>query len=451
MSRAASAGCSGVRNVANDGTLTINIDDRLLVPCKRRTSRTSCKREVSAFQQPHCRGRTTKGAAKAVLVRTPTPNFAASRPSRPWVSVKLDPNDRLYAQFKTGCALRSQATHKSYMNLLATARKMCGGITTEMLVKNPATSLDTIERHAANHKLSPNSVASYLTAVLAVIKHTVSCASKAKLKEEIGMWQAAHKKWQLHAQQPFIQNRATEKQQAGWISYADFCRARDALPDGSRAKLLFCLYSYIPPCRADLGSCRIFHKPPTQKDLASFTGNYICLFQPGSVDGMSYLHLREFKTQRCYAPHGVKVGLPGVLVEQIHLSLQQQPRPYLFVQEHHVNKPYTRSAYSTMANKVFRTCAGVPELNMQIIRHSYCTHAIAVNDVSKLDLCTQAAERALCEKRLANIAHCMCHSLDQQSRYRFSLQHSGAPELVADKLVHRKAQANEPVLVELLG
>jgi hypothetical protein len=89
-------------------------------------------------------------------------------------------------------------------------------------------------------------------------------------------------------------------------------------------------------------------------------------------------------------------------------------------------------------------------VNIQIIRHSYCTHALAVNDVSALDPCKQAGERALCEKRLANIVHCMCHSLDQQSRYRFSLKHTGAPQPLNNKIVQRKAQASDPVIVELL-
>jgi hypothetical protein len=71
---------------------------------------------------------------------------------------------------------------------------MCGGIPTEVMVKAPDASFATIEKHAANYQLSPNSVTAYLGAVLAVIKHTVSCASKAKLRSEIAIWQAAHKK-----------------------------------------------------------------------------------------------------------------------------------------------------------------------------------------------------------------------------------------------------------------
>lgn len=239
----------------------------------------------------------------------------------------------MFAQFKTGCSLRSKHTHRTYMQLLSTARKMCGGVSTEVMVKAPDASIAAIEKYAAYYQLSSNSVTSYLGAILAVIKHTVSCASKAKLCNDIAQWQEAHKEWQLRAQQPYLQNRATKKQQAGWISHVDFCRVRDGLPDGSKAKLLFSMYSYIPPCRADLGDCRIFAKTPSTKEMTEFPGNYICM-QPDGNKEPSYLHLRQFKTQRCYGPNGAKVGMPAVLVQQVRSSLSQQPRSYLFTQEY---------------------------------------------------------------------------------------------------------------------
>jgi hypothetical protein len=86
---------------------------------------------------------------------------------------------------------------------------------------------------------------------------------------------------------------------------------RDGLPDGSKAKLLFAMYSHIPPCRADLGATSIFVKNPTTRELADYPGNYVCL-QPEGSNEPSYLHLRQFKTQRCYSPNGVKVGMPAV-------------------------------------------------------------------------------------------------------------------------------------------
>jgi hypothetical protein len=42
---------------------------------------------------------------RRVLVRTPTPSTTGKRQVGPWVSVKLAPNDRMFAQFKTGCSI----------------------------------------------------------------------------------------------------------------------------------------------------------------------------------------------------------------------------------------------------------------------------------------------------------------------------------------------------------
>lgn len=355
----------------------------------------------------------------------------------------------MFDQFATGCNLRSHATHKSYMRLLTTARRMCDGIKTETLIRNPSSCIKKIEDHATKHNLSPNSVTSYLTAVLSVIKHTVSCASKAKLRGEIDEWQQAHKKWQLVGAQPYLQNKASAKQSAGWISYSNFCQVRDKLEDGSKSRLLFCMYSMIPPCRADLGACRVFNKTPSDKDLTQYPGNYVCI-PPQNSKATSYLHLRQFKTSRFYAPDGVRTAQPDLLVHEIRLSLAKQPRHWLFAQEHHIDKPYTRSAFSTWANRQLQRLTGIAGLNLQLIRHTYVTRAMEVNDTSKMNPCTQAGLMALCEKRLANIAKSMCHSASQQQKYRFTLRRSGEPEPVGKHILPRQQGVGELVVVELL-
>lgn len=391
----------------------------------------------------------TKAAAsqKTVLVRTPSPSPQAHN-KRPWQQVTLEP-DRIVERLKSGCGLKSKATVKSYVNLLSTARKMCGGVPTESLIRNPTGSIQLIEQQAQDAHLSAHSTASYMTAILAAIKHVLSCTSKAQLKQEISHWQAAHKKWHERAQQPYLQNRATEKQSKGWVSYEHFCQVRDTLVIGSKARLLFAMYSYIPPCRADLGHCRVLDHEPTQQQLATYQGNYIVL-QPKGTTSLSFLHLRQFKTARCFGQVGVKTALPQVLVEEIRASMELHPRSYLFVQDFHVDKPYTRSAFSAMANKLFQRHTSNPDVNIQIIRHAYVTRSLEVYDVNKLNPCDQAG-RALCEKRLNDIARAMAHSPDQQARYRFGLLSNGQPQVVGKRMVQRHATINQPVVLELLG
>jgi hypothetical protein len=181
-----------------------------------------------------------------------------------------------------------------------------------------------------------------------------------------------------------------------------------------------------------LGTCRLLDHAPTAKELAAYQGNYLVL-QPKGSTALSFLHLRQFKTARCFGLEGIKTALPQVLVDEIRASLQSQPRSFLFVQDFHVDKPYSRSAFSAMANKLFQRHTGNPHVNIQIIRHAYVTRSLEVYDASKLGPCDQAG-RALCEKRMGDIARAMAHSREQQGRYRFSLLSSGQPQVVGKKL-----------------
>lgn len=365
--------------------------------------------------------------------------------------MELAKGDLIAEQLATGCGLRSKATVNSYVKLLNTARQMCNGVTTHTMIKNSASCIQMIEQYAKQYKLSPHSVASYINSILAAIKHTVTCQSKAELKAHIDELQAAHKRWQLLASQPYLQNKASAKQQKGWISYQGLCGVRDSLPIGSKARLLIAMYTHIPPARADFGECPILQKTPTPQQLAAYKGNYIVL-QPASNNQLSYLHLRQFKTSRVYAPHGIKTALPSVLVDEIRASLQQFPRSFLFTQEYRANQPYSRGAFSNFANRTLQKHTGIPDLNLQIVRHCYVTRALQVNDVSLLDPCDQAG-KALCEKRLSNIARAMAHSVEQQARYRFTLKNvTGQPEPVNDRQLRqsRVLQA-DPIIIELLS
>jgi len=422
------------RHFDAEGNIVINIPD---IPVRRRRSTEQVAQpEARKPAQPH-----------PVLVRTPSPKPHA-KSKRPWQHVHLEP-DQIVERLKSGCGLKSKATVKSYCNLLATARKMCGGVPTESLIRNAAGSIRQIETQAVQAQLSPHSVAGYMTAVLAAIKHVVSCTSKAQLKPEIAQWQAAHKKWSERAQQPYLQNKASQKQARGWVSYQHLCQVRDNLVMGSKERLLFSMYTYIPPCRADLGACRLLDHEPTSKELAALPGNYIVL-QPQGSSALSYLHLRQFKTARCFGSEGIKTALPLVLVDEMRASLRSRPRSYLFAQDFHVDKPYSRSAFSAMANKLFQRHTGNPNVNIQIIRHAYVTRSLEVYDISKLGPCDQAGQ-ALYEKKLGDIARAMAHSRAQQARYRFCLLSSGQPQLVGTKMAQRQGRHTQPVVVELLS
>jgi len=368
--------------------------------------------------------------------------------------VALHPDDRIFTALQAGCCFRSKTTQKSYLSQLTTIRRMCGGRTLEAIIGSPDACISHIEKQADRAGLSPHSVASYATAILAAIKHGLNCKAKERLKSlgKMEAWQSFHKAPQLKAQHGYLQNRATSKQQSGWVPHSTLCEVRDSLPVGSLARLLFCMYTFIPPVRADLGECRIFNRAPTNQQLASFTGNYVVLPQQQREQQQQqqqpqqqqqqqqpFLHLRQFKTSRSYGGAGIKTALPPVLVNEIVASLEQQPRKYLFVQQNDATKPYSRAAFSAWANKTLQRHTGNPHTNLQILRHAYVSAALQAYDPAKLDPCDQAG-RALCEKRLSDIAHAMGHSTEQQRRYQLALNDkTGLPKSVGKKLVQHQS------------
>lgn len=96
----------------DDGTITIVIDNRLLMSGRRQaTGKGKAGTGEQQLPSNNKTGKTTK--QKAVLVRTLTPNAISARHARQWIAVKLEENDKMYAQFQTGCAFRSKTTHKS--------------------------------------------------------------------------------------------------------------------------------------------------------------------------------------------------------------------------------------------------------------------------------------------------------------------------------------------------
>jgi len=126
--------------------------------------------------------------------------------------------------------------------------------------------------------------------------------------------------------------------------------------------------------------------------------NYISLRKSGCV-----LHLEEYKTA---GKHGVlEVPLPADLCKEIHESLAEWPRQYLFVTRGDV--PYTRSnSYVKWANGVLQKLFAPKPVTLTMLRHSY----INTLDFNKMTV----AERK-------EVAADMGHSKDMQELYRLNM------------------------------
>ena len=383
-------------------------------------------------------------AQRPKLVKTPTPltSGIAARQPKPWKDVVLQPDPVFDKFLRTGCGVRSRKSWNTYIRNLTTVRKICGGAKVALLLQNVDAMVAKVDAAVQHTGLSLYTHASLLNSVLAVIRHALPCEVKARIQKQTEKLQQAHKVVHLKADQPAITNCATDRQRAGFVSYTELCKVRDALPANSREKLLLSFLTYIPPGRNDVACCRIYRSPPTDAD--PFKGNYILL--GSGQKGSSYICYRHFKTRRAMGE--VRVSLPAVLVGIIEQSLKAQPRAWLFPLAKEPNKPYTNGSFSRWANYALQKVCHNKFITVSLVRHAYSSHAQEIYDVTK---CKDDKSKALCRQRLQAVARAMMHSTNQMLRYRFTMLDSGLPAPVDRSKVQRPAApSNTPISVQLL-
>ena len=375
---------------------------------------------------------------------TPLTSGIAARQPKPWRAVALQP-DPLFDKFvKTGCEVRSQKTWTTYIRNLTTVRKICGGAKVALLVQNVDAMVAKVAAAVQETGLSMYTHASLLNSMLAVIRHALPCEVKARIKSQTEKLQQAHKAVHLKADEPALQNCATDRQRAGHIGYTALCKIRDALPATSRERLLLSFLTIIPPGRNDLACCRIYCSPPKAED--PYKGNYIVLMHSGPKGSSSYICYRRFKTRRAMGE--VRVSLPAVVVNIIEQSLKAQPRAWLFTLAKEPNKPYTNGSFSRWANYALQKVCHNKFITVSLVRHAYSSHAQEIYDVTK---CKDEKSKALCRQRLQAIARAMMHSTNQMVRYRFTMLESGLPAPVDTSKIQRPAApGNTPISVQLL-
>jgi len=161
---------------------------------------------------------------------------------------------------------------------------------------------------------------------------------------------------------------------------------RDSLPLGI-SKLLLAFYTMIPPVRADYGMVQILY---SHRERPS-TANYIII-----EDGQAFMRLTDFKTSSTYRE--IAYPLPQPLYELLLLSLQDNPRNYLF--QNTLSGPYTRQAFSSWANQTLSSLFG-KAFTLTMFRHIF---------LSSLSTSITVEERE-------DIAKKMGHSLTLQMCY----------------------------------
>lgn len=204
-------------------------------------------------------------------------------------------------------------------------------------------------------------------------------------------------------------NRASERQLAGYVPFKEIEAKRDSLPKGSPDRTLLSIYSLIPPSRADFNRVKLYHgKFPTSGNLEP---NYIHITSRGMK-----LVLNEYKTNKKYGR--LEQELPPALVKEIQENLRIFPREWLFTDR--TGAPYSANAFTKWVSRRFRELFDKP-LTITLIRHAY----INALDTDNMTI----AERN-------EIGRKMGHDWVQQSRYKLIFR--DAEGKVVDKPVEKE-------------
>jgi hypothetical protein len=227
----------------------------------------------------------------------------------------------------------------------------------------------------------------YSSVILSLFRHVPGL--KLQLSKAYILWTEAFKEHDQAVEDRYKTNAPTDKQKAGYVAYDDIKAKRFELPEGSMERLLLALYTDIYPLRADFNKVRLYKSLPS-----SLEPNYIHLKKTGCK-----LYLNEYKTANKHGTY--EKELPASLCEEIHDSLKEYPREWLFVNAN--KEPFELSnSFTHYVNNLLKKIFQRP-LTISLIRHSF---------ISTLDFNTLT----IAEKE--QIAKEMTHTTRLQDQYR---------------------------------
>lgn len=231
------------------------------------------------------------------------------------------------------------------------------------------------------------SLKAYLSVILSIFRHVPGL--KEQLSKPFEAWAEAFKVADKAVEERYKQNAPTDRQEKGYLQWADIVSKRATLKKGSEDRLLLAMYTLIYPLRADFNKVRLYDVVPKNPEA-----NYIHTRKGGCK-----LFLTEYKTS---AKHGTfEKELPAALCQDIRDSLDTRPRDYLFVMTN--GMPYDKSkSFIHFANRTFERIFERP-LTISLLRHSF---------ISSLDFNTMT----VAEKEA--IAAEMLHTTRLQDQYR---------------------------------
>lgn len=279
----------------------------------------------------------------------------------------------------------SDKTKQNYRDYFSALNTRSNGVALSDVATNPSKYIPLFKKWFEKD----TTLKVYISAIQGVFRYNP------KFKEthmaHYNMWAEAFKAVKEKVDERYENNKPTERQEAGYVPLEDLIKARDKLEGNDIRRLLLGMYTHLRPLRCEYARVRIYRSkvPDNNKEA-----NYIVLKGKTKAN----LVIGFFKTRKHHDPFDI--DMPAALVEDLHKSLESDPREWLFVDSR--GQPYTSALYTKWTMRVFQGIFERP-LTVALIRHAY----VNVIDFNTLSI-----------KDKKEIATSMGHTVETQDRYR---------------------------------
>lgn len=243
----------------------------------------------------------------------------------------------------------------------------------------------------------PQSVKAMINAILTIFKHTKGL--RETKQKAYTCWITHFKEVNEKAQEKYEKIEASPRQIEAYVPWDEVLNKRDRLDRTSNEYFILCLYTMLPPARADFNKVRVIKENKVTEDLIKQYPNHLII----NPKGMKLVY-NEFKTKSKKLQQYEKI-LPDGLVNVIKDSLKRQPRDFLVISDK-TGEPYHKP--NSFTQHVKRVLYKVFNKSMSIntLRHSFVNN-VDMNTITPL------------EKE--QLARDMMHSPNMFDRYRLSI------------------------------
>lgn len=243
----------------------------------------------------------------------------------------------------------------------------------------------------------------YINAILTLFKHTEGL--KNILAGSHARWLNHYRQVNSAAQVKYETCQASERQRNAYVKWDDILARRDQLDKSSPDYLILCMYTMIPPGRADMNEVRIFNdRLPSDEDEERFPNHLLIDHSTESITGFPTMTLiyNEFKT-RSKRLQKYENELPLDLTSVVADSLKRKPRDFLIVSPK-TGRPYHNPhSFTVYVDRMLFRIFNKP-VTINTLRHSF------INSIN-LNLLTPMDKKILSDK--------LMHSTSMFERYRF--------------------------------